>query len=374
MRIAIDVKNQALFGGGIAHWAAEVLPAWIAACPREETILIAPEGEGTLPVAMAGARIMGIPWPTHLPRPLRHPVYDNLTFPRALAHLGPDLIFSPYHDVRIPGHTPAVITVHDLCYMDVPECYPWHLRSYYLAMLRINIARAKHVITVSQATRERLVTVLGLPETTISVVPNALDSEFSVSLPPSASIAAWRRDNGALQAGTSLLLYPGGIEYRKNLARLMVALRRLWADGERITLLVTGDLAPRWRYLFPEVETHTECVKFLGRLSLAQLRLAYGAVDGVVYPTLCEGFGRVCLEAMAAGSPIACSDLAVLREVAGNYPRYFNPMDPVDMAAAIRSICGAGRQMPRLDPRFSPETVRNLFIETMAPIVAKIKK
>lgn len=374
MRIAIDIKNQALFGGGIAHWAAEVLPAWFEKYPANDYVLVTPRGIDVKPVTNPGVGIAEIPWPSALPRSFRHPIYDNWSFPRTVRNLRPDFVFSPYHDVRMPRDIPSVITVHDLCYLDVAECYPWHLRNYYVGMLRINLKRAQHVITVSQATRDRLMVALGLPGTRISIVPNALDQAFVASDPDQDSIANWRRSHGAGQDGNSLLLYPGGIEYRKNLVGLMAALRQLWNDGERISLLITGELASCWRPLFPELTTNPDRVAFLGRLSASQLRLAYEAVDAVVYPSLCEGFGRVCVEAMAIGSPLACSDLAVLREVAGDYPCYFDPKDTDSMARAIRKVLSAGRQTARIDPRFTPDAVRLAFLEAVAPIVSRINK
>ncbi len=53
------------------------------------------------------------------------------------------------------------------------------------------------------------------------------------------------------------------------------------------------------------------------------------------FPTLAEGFGLPVVEAMARGVPVAASDLPVFREIAGTWPRYFNPNDPADAARAI---------------------------------------
>ena len=39
------------------------------------------------------------------------------------------------------------------------------------------------------------------------------------------------------------------------------------------------------------------------------------------FPTRAEGFGMPVLDALARGVPVACSDLAVLREVGGDLPR-----------------------------------------------------
>jgi len=44
------------------------------------------------------------------------------------------------------------------------------------------------------------------------------------------------------------------------------------------------------------------------------------------------------LEAMAAGCPVICSDIGVLKEVYGQAAEYFNPCDPKDMAAKIKEV------------------------------------
>jgi glycosyltransferase involved in cell wall biosynthesis len=43
------------------------------------------------------------------------------------------------------------------------------------------------------------------------------------------------------------------------------------------------------------------------------------------------------LEAMQRGTPVACSDIPVLREVGGDVPHYFDPHDPRDAARAIEA-------------------------------------
>ena len=373
MRIAIDCKNQALYGGGIAHWAAEVLPAWIRSCPDDEVVLVTPVGRDARPVDLPCTRVVHTPWRSALPAHARHAMYDNLSFPHAISAIRPDLVFSPYHDVRMPASVTSVITVYDMCYLDASDCYPWALRAYRMGMLKVNAMRAAHVITDSHHAKSRLVATLGMARDRVSVVPCSLPPEFLSAPPPPAAVNAFRQRMAGEYAGRKLLLYSGGIEYRKNVPGLLAALRQLWDAGEPISLLMTGTLAPRWQPLFPEVTGYPERVRFLGRLSLDEMRLAYEAADAVVYPTRCEGFGRVCLEAMACGTPFACSDLEVLREVAGDYPRYFDPSKPQDIAAAILASCTAGRQPRRQDMRFAVDTVRQAFQDAMRPIVQKLR-
>jgi glycosyltransferase involved in cell wall biosynthesis len=47
----------------------------------------------------------------------------------------------------------------------------------------------------------------------------------------------------------------------------------------------------------------------------------------LLLPSFAEGFGLPVAEALAAGTPVICSDLPALREVGGNVPEYLDPMD-----------------------------------------------
>ena len=374
MRIAIDCKNQALYGGGISHWANEVLPDWIKTCSNDEIVLVMPEGPGASDVDMPCTRKLLVPWYGGLPLHIRHGVYDNFSFPRAIAKIQPHLVYSPYHDVRVPKTCTSIITVYDLCYLEAGSCYPAAVRSYRLWMLKSNLQRAAHVVTDSQYAKSKLISVLGLPGERISVVPCSLPFEFLSSPPPSPIVEAFRTRLIGEHTGRKLLLYSGGLEYRKNIPGLLKALRNLWSAGEKVTLLLTGTISSRWQSLFPEVDSYPDRVRFLGRLSLFEMRLAYEAVDAVIYPTFCEGFGRVCLEAMACGTPLACSELDVLREVAEDYPIYFDPWNTKSLESAIVASFAEGRKPRYQDPRFTADAVRHAFRSAMDPVVQQIRE
>jgi glycosyltransferase involved in cell wall biosynthesis len=48
------------------------------------------------------------------------------------------------------------------------------------------------------------------------------------------------------------------------------------------------------------------------------------------------------LEAMAAGVPVACSDIAVLREVAGSTVYYFDPASESEIRGALEKLAAGG--------------------------------
>ena len=64
----------------------------------------------------------------------------------------------------------------------------------------------------------------------------------------------------------------------------------------------------------------------------------YNAAEGFIYPSLFEGFGLPVLEAMACGTPVICSDIPVLREVAGESALTFDREDERALAAQIAAL------------------------------------
>lgn len=369
MRILIDTKNFALYNGGIAHWFAPLLAAWIKHRRDVQFLLLGPTFDtGFLPQC-SNWEVVEITWPQWLPRPIRHPWYDNVLFPRAVARLCPDIVLSPYHDVRMPKGVPSVIGVHDLCLDELDAVYPRRVRLYYLAMLRCNLRQASHVITVSQTSRDKLIRGYGIPSDRISVVYNASPSHFDCAV-DTESVAKFKR---RFTQGWRFVLYPGGSEFRKNVDRLAVAFARLVLSAPDLKLVVTGNEDQRWRAALAGVPIQVrERVVFSGKLSDAELRLAYAAADTVVYPSLCEGFGRVCLEAIEAGVPLACSDLPVMHEVAGDYACYFDPLDVDAMTAGMAQALTEGNRRAVRDLRFSQEVVNANFLAALDGFVARL--
>lgn len=366
MRILIDTKNLALYDGGISHWFSPLLAAWIEHRSDVRFLLLGPVFDTNILPKCNNWECLPIPWPLWLPRTLRHPWYDNVLFPRAVARLRPDLVMSPYHDVRMPKGVPSVIGVHDLCLDELKGVYPARIRSYYMAMLRSNLRRAQHVITVSHTSRQKLAERYGVPAERISVVYNAASHHFGLSV--NASEIFNIRTRLALQG--RFVLYAGGSEYRKNVERLVQAFDVLAARDSDLNLLATGNPDSRWlAALASTTETTRARIRFAGKLSDMDLRLLYAAADVVVYPSLCEGFGRVCLEAMEAGAPLACSDLPVMREVAGDYPCYFDPYSFQSIAKAVEIAMTKRRLNPVYDGRFNETLVKDSFVQAMDYVV-----
>jgi glycosyltransferase involved in cell wall biosynthesis len=365
LHVAIDVKNLALYAGGIAGFMRPLVAAWMAHRPDFRFSLVAPPFDSSAFAASRNWTAIEIRFPVRLPRSLRHPIYDMVLFPRMIARLNPQFVLSLYHDVLLPGPSTGIanaMMVYDTCLGDLPEVYPRRIRLYYLALLRANLKRAGHILTISQASRARIADRYQIRPDRLSVIYNSVDPSFAAQNDADSRTGAIR----ARYAPSKILFYAGGSEYRKNLSRLLDALEHLARESLEVRLLTTGTRDDGWdRVLAGRGAAANKFVTFLGRLNASDVEFYYAAADAVVYPTLCEGFGRVCLEAMAAGAPLACSDLPVLREVAGDYACYFNPRDPGSIASGIKQALAAGHRLPQHDPRFASAAVERSFLEVM---------
>lgn len=374
MRIVVDGKNQALYGGGISQWVLDILPSFISSFPKDQFLMLSPKIVPARIDGFDGIKILNTSWPKNLPRFLRNPVYDNIIFPGALRKARADLIFTPYYDVRIDSKISSIITIHDLCYLDVAECYPWRIRAYYLFMLKWNLRKARYILTVSESTKSRLMEVFNLSNDQIGVVPNSIPSEFLGAKFSDIDCNNWRVCNIPNFSNEKLILYSGGLEYRKNINRFFQAAKILWDQGHEFKILITGNHDFRWSECLKEFNSYEGNIHFLGRLSVNDLALGYASVDAVVYPSLCEGFGRACIEAMAMGTPFACSDIDVFREVGGDYPLYFDPFNINMMAQVINKAFNSNKKERYVDLRFTGKSVKQKFINVITPIIEEIRR
>ncbi|PYQ40231.1 MAG: hypothetical protein DMF77_18980 [Acidobacteria bacterium] len=159
----------------------------------------------------------------------------------------------------------------------------------------------------------------------LAVIPNGVPT--AVFHPPEGPC-------GADGAATRLLFVGNWRDDRKGLPLLLEAHRRLRRDGVPVTLDVVG-AGP------PGAAAAVDGVTFHGPVTAEEdLAQRYRACDVFVSPaTGRESFGIVVLEAMAAGRPVVCSDIAGYREVvAREGARLVPPASVEALTEAIRAL------------------------------------
>jgi glycosyltransferase involved in cell wall biosynthesis len=64
----------------------------------------------------------------------------------------------------------------------------------------------------------------------------------------------------------------------------------------------------------------------------------YAGARAFVLPSLYEGFGLTCLEAMACGTPVVAARAGALPETCGGAARLVDPHDPDGIADAVERV------------------------------------
>jgi glycosyltransferase involved in cell wall biosynthesis len=230
------------------------------------------------------------------------------------------------------------VTVHDLAMVRLPETFGRRRARYKAAMTRRAVARASVVIADSAATKDDLVSLLGVDPARVRVVALGVDPRFGAAGDAAAADTA-----RVLELPARYLLYVGRLEPRKNLPMLIEAYARArHRHGVTSALVLAG--SPSWldedlpaRAAACGVGDH---VRVIGHV---EDRLLPGLVRGAValaYPSRYEGFGLPVLEAMAAGTPVVTSNVASLPEVAGDAAVLVEPDDVDALADALGRIEG----------------------------------
>lgn len=335
MRIGIDISRIAATARtGTEHYTYELLAALGRSDRRNAYTLYTNRLPATLPPLATNFSLRQIP----LPR-----LWTHARLSAEVALHPPDTLFIPAHVIplgaRLARHTRLVVTIHDLGYLHFPEA---HTRVQRL-QLRLTTAWstrvADRVIAISQATKDDLVRLAGVPATKISVVHHGVATRF-VQPAPTVERASLDHTLSSQLGQHPYVLYVGTIQPRKNLARLIEAFAQATEAASDWRLVLVGK--PGW--LSGPIVQHAEAlglaerVIFTGYLPDAVLPALMAGASAFVFPSLYEGFGLPVLEAMAAGIPVLTSNTSSLPEVAGDAALLVDPQDTQAIASGIRRL------------------------------------
>nr|WP_231135201.1 glycosyltransferase family 1 protein [Motilibacter deserti] len=347
MHVGLDLLFVTGRAGGTETYVRELLTALRRLDPGLRfTGFCRPALQAAPPSWLAGVRL--VPVDTALPGPLGWAAGEVVRLPRAVARAGVDVLHCPANFGPLTGEVPRVVTVHDLLHRRFPQLVPLPVR--YGTRFLVDAAgrRADLVLTVSEASAADLQRYLGLPRERVVVTP---PGAFHASSPgggvePEESVGPDARALLGLPDRPYVLSVGTGRPH-KNLPRLVEALAILPAGGRPLLVLTGGGAQAE---LGPVARQHgvDGDVRYAGWVADDALEALYRGACAYVMPSLFEGFGLPVIEAMRRGVPVACSDIPVLREVAGDAAEYFDPMSAASIAAALRQVVDDPRLRGRL--------------------------
>lgn len=364
MRVAVDVRVEEGGYPGIARRTGGLVDALLRSrsMPELQLVLVHhedPPGEALRRRASLGARLVRCPTPLRTAR-------DLLWSDGVRRRLQADLLELHYFAGPLRVGIPRLVHVHDLIPIRVRGAMSGALRrAVYGRWLRTSIRGAAAVVVPSRATARELGGWIGRGSPPVHVVPGGVGDEFRTVTRPEIE-----RVRSAFGLGGRYVLAVGSERPHKNLPLLV----RAWSrradraaalvlvgsrgeDSRRLDSLLSGDGA--------------DGIRRLGRVADADLRALVAGATSLVVPSLAEGFGLPAVEAMAAGTAVAVSDVPAHREVVLDAGIFFDPLKIEAVAEAFERILGDADLRRRLEAR-GRERSRELDWEAAAEALLRV--
>jgi glycosyltransferase involved in cell wall biosynthesis len=252
--------------------------------------------------------------------------------------LGGDLLFCPFTapTFYLVG-MPVVCIIYDLQHKEYPDFFSIEEIAYRDFTFMDACKKSNFLVAISNFSRDKAISFGKLQTTKIKTIYIRTAMRFGLS----TSENIYFFSNLGIKP-KRFLLYPANFWKHKNHEILISAFKlasQMTLD-EDIKLICTGSPGDRKDDLvaMSSKAGMSNRILFPGYLSNDELHSLINNSLGLIFPSLYEGFGMPIMEAMAAGVPVACSNISSLPEIALDSAILFDPHDSVQVAEAIVAL------------------------------------
>ncbi|KVK83911.1 glycosyl transferase family 1 [Burkholderia ubonensis] len=238
-----------------------------------------------------------------------------------------------------------LLLIHDTATFDLPAGYSLAFRLWYRVAFAILTRRARHIVTVSQFSKTRIVARLGVPPERVTVVPGAVDHFDRIDADPGV-LSRLQLD------ADRYVLFVGSLAPGKNLARVLEAIAMLRGSHPALRFVIAGGANTRiFGASLPGPRADDPNVTWTGYVTDGELKALYQHAGCFVFPSLHEGFGLPPLEAMRCGCPVIVSREGALPEVCSGAAIFCDAWSEADIAATIVRVMDNAELRARMRKR-----------------------
>jgi len=264
-------------------------------------------------------------------RPMHGPMghlWEQLFLPRLAAGR---VLWSPANAGPVSLER-QVVTFHDIAVLDHPEWFGKRFAAWYRWLVPRLARRVKRIVAVSEFTKTRLVSSLGIDASKIAVISNGVDECFRHA----SRIEFCELRRRLPVPRSAYVLSVGSLEPRKNMARLLEAWSRCVDHiPPSVWLVISGIKGASQVFRNMPQMSLPRRVHLTGFVPERELPALYRGALTLVYPSVYEGFGLPALEAMASGVPPIVGDNTSLPEIVSDAGLCIDPYNVDAIADAI---------------------------------------
>lgn len=217
--------------------------------------------------------------------------------------------------------------------------YGWNLCTLKFLLLRWTQSRsfrkANGVIFLTRYAHDAILGVAGRLQGESVVIPHGINPRFTVSPRTQRRCMDFTKDRPCR------LLYVSIVDVYKHQWHVAEAVAKLRSEDIQLVLELVGPPAGGMNQLketLNRVDPEATFITYRGAVAYENLDTMYAAADIGVFASSCENMPNILLEGMAAGLPMACSNMGPMPEVLGDAGTYFDPEDPKSIAQTLREL------------------------------------
>jgi len=199
----------------------------------------------------------------------------------------------------------------------------------------ISFRKADGVIFLTKYASEAILTITGRIRGESIIIPHGISNIFCIKPRTQRSFSEFS------DARPCRVLYVSALYIYKHQWYVAEAIALLRDEGIPVVLELIGPQAEgmrRLRNTMNKIDPQGKFIQFHGSIPYHQLNKYYLKADIGVFASSCENMPNILVENMAAGLPIACSNMGPMPAILGDAGVYFNPCNPNDIACSIRKL------------------------------------
>ena len=191
------------------------------------------------------------------------------------------------------------------------------------------LARAAHVITISESTRQQILSYKLISPDRLSVVHLGVHPDFLEPADPAID-QELNRLLGANRPDAVDILHVGSCAGRKRIDVLLKVFAKIAREFPQARLIKAGESLSNEQTRLAQRLGIERAIVLMPHLQTLQLAALYRRSSVLLQTSEVEGFGLPVAEALACGCPVVASDIEVLREVAGTAAA-FEPVGEISL-------------------------------------------